>query len=179
MKSLRAIVPCLLLLATARAAEIPREWLEGDNDLRARLEGLQDKPPPDLIGVSWLNSKPISFIKLQGQVVVVDFWTPWSATCMEFIPRNNAIYERYRERGLVWIGVCSTQGAPVYEKTLQERGIKYPVCLDDTNFSDMRFAVDGYPDYYIIDKRGVIVAADAHNDRIEDIVKRLIEEPYP
>jgi cytochrome c biogenesis protein CcmG/thiol:disulfide interchange protein DsbE len=172
-----ALLLCSALVAPA--VTIDRTWLEGDDALRGRLEGLQDKAAPDLMTKKWLNSKPLSFIGLAGKVVVVDFWAAWSKDCRSAIPTHNRIYETYRKQGLIWIGVCSTQGGEDFEKTVQELDIKYPVCLDESGFSDMRFAVDGYPDYYVISRHGKIVAADAANDRIEDIVKLLLAEPYP
>lgn len=167
-----------LLAGGAFAVEIERAWLEGDDGLRGRLLDIQGNAAPDVLGVKWYNSKELVFAKLKGKVVVVDFWATWSKLCLAAIPRNNEIYEKYRQAGLVWIGVCSTQGAEIVEDIIRERGIKYPVCVDMTNFSDMRFAVDSYPDYYIIDKNGVIIAADCENDKVEDIVKLLLAEPY-
>lgn len=181
-RAARATCGLVLLFASALpapAVTIERTWLEGDDFLRGRLEGLQDKAAPELLTRKWLNSKPLSFIGLAGKVVVVDFWAAWSKDCRSAIPNHNRIYETYRKQGLVWIGVCSTQGGEDFEKAVQELGIKYPVCLDDSGFSDMRFAVDGYPDYYVISRHGKIVAADAENDRIEDIVKLLLAEPFP
>lgn len=165
--------------AAAMAVTIDPTWLEGDPGLRARLEGLQNKIPPDVLATKWVNCKPLSFFKLRGRVVVLEFWAPWSEHCRELIPRNNTLYERYREQGLTWLAVCTTQSAGDFDRAVRDLGITYPVCLDDSNFSDMRFAVDSYPDYYIIDRQGTIVAADCENERVEDIIKLLLAEPAP
>jgi cytochrome c biogenesis protein CcmG/thiol:disulfide interchange protein DsbE len=171
-----------LLLGTAliaRAAPLERAWLEGSDDLRGRLEALQDKAPPELMTRKWLNSKPLSFPKLAGKVVVVEFWAAWSKDCQAAVPFHNQLYAKYKDQGLAFIGVCSTAGGEDFEKVTRELKIAYPVCLDDGGFSDMRYAVDGYPDYYIISRHGLIVAADAENAHVEDIVKLLLAEPYP
>lgn len=168
-----------LLADTLPAAQIDPAWLEGDPGLRARLEGLQNKIPPDVLATKWVNTKPVSFIRLKGRVVVVEFWAPWSEHCRELIPRNNELYKRYRDQGLAWLSVCTTQSAADFDRAVHDLGIEYPVCLDDSNFSDMRFAVDSYPDYYIIDRSGIVAAADCENDRVEDIIKVLLAEPPP
>ena len=179
--AMRGLVQVLsfALAIQASAVTVDRAWLEGDDLLRGRLEGLQDKAAPDLLARKWLNSKPLSFIKLTGKVVVVDFWAAWSKDCRAAIPTHKQLYDRYKDQGLVWIGVCSTQGGEDFEKVVQELDIHYPVCLDDSGFSDMRFAVDSYPDYYIISRHGLIVAADVENNRVEDVIKLLLAEPYP
>ena len=58
-------------------------------------------------------------------------------------------------------------------RTVQEAGIKYPVCLDTEGKTAKTYGVDGYPDYYIIDAAGKLVLADCANSNVEKALEAL------
>jgi thiol-disulfide isomerase/thioredoxin len=61
---------------------------------------------PSLSGAeSWLNSPPLTADKLKGKVVLVDFWTYSCINCLRTLPYIHAWAEKYRDHGLVIIGV--------------------------------------------------------------------------
>ena len=75
------------------------------------------------------------------------------------------------------IGVCHDRGHERMAKVVADRGIRYPVCHDVGNVNKTNYMVDGYPDYYLIDREGRLRVADCANRRIEDAVRRLVAEP--
>ena len=94
-------------------------------------------PLPSLDGaVLWLNSPPLTREQLKGKVVLVDFWTYSCINCIRSIPYVRAWAERYRDKGLVVIGVHTPEFAferdPAnVRKAVAEFGIRYPVALDN------------------------------------------------
>jgi thiol-disulfide isomerase/thioredoxin len=71
---------------------------------------------PSLSGaVAWLNSPPLTPLELKDKVVVVDFWTYSCINCLRAIPYVRAWAEKYKDQGLVVIGVHSPEFA--FEKT--------------------------------------------------------------
>src|SRR4026207_612013 len=61
---------------------------------------------PNFVGVSnWLNSGPLSITDLRGKVVLVDFWTYGCINCTRTLPYVTKLYDTYKERGLVVVGV--------------------------------------------------------------------------
>ena len=92
-------------------------------------------PPLDGIG-PWLNSPPLTREQLKGKVVLVDFWTYSCINCIRSIPYVRAWYDRYKDDGLVVIGVHAPEFAFERElgnvrKAVADLGIRYPVALDN------------------------------------------------
>src|SRR3954468_17819967 len=64
---------------------------------------------PALDAKGWLNSKPLTPTDLKGKVVLYDFWTYSCVNCVRTIPAVRGWYDRYRNDGLVIIGVHSPE----------------------------------------------------------------------
>ncbi len=77
--------------------------------------GLEDAldapyPAPDFVGIdTWLNSPPLTMAQLKGKVVLIDFWTYSCINCVRTLPYITAWDQRYRDKGLVIIGVHSPE----------------------------------------------------------------------
>jgi thiol-disulfide isomerase/thioredoxin len=162
----------------ASVTGIPDEWLEGSPESRAkRFDGLKTgEAPPELKVTNWKNGDPLKLSALKGKVVMLDFWATWCGPCIASIPHNNELLERYKADGLVIIGVCNTQGSDEMGKTIESKGIKYPVAADVDDQTVERYAVDSYPDYYFIDRAGKLRIVDCKNDHAEDAIKLLLSE---
>jgi cytochrome c biogenesis protein CcdA/thiol-disulfide isomerase/thioredoxin len=117
---------------------------------------------PSLSGASaWLNSDPLTPEALRGKVVVIDFWTYSCINCLRSLPYVKAWYARYRDHGLVVIGVHAPEFA--FEKNegnvrraIKELGITYPVALDNNYAIWQAFNNQYWPAHYFIDAMGRI-----------------------
>jgi thiol-disulfide isomerase/thioredoxin len=117
---------------------------------------------PSLVGaVEWLNSKPLTPEMLKGRVVLVDFWTYSCINCLRSIPYVRAWAEKYKDRGLVVIGVHSPEFAfekniANVRKAVSDLKVDYPVAIDN-NFAIWRaFKNQYWPAHYFIDANGNI-----------------------
>lgn len=170
-----------LLLDEAAAKGIVRvnpAWLEGDTQKRARLSELEknsDNPPP-LAVKGWQNSKPIKIADQKGKVVVLDFWGTFSPSCIKRIEYHNELLDKYSSQGLVFIGVAATLGGEKVGDIVHEHGIRYPVCVDVENKTNISYGPNGFPDYYLIDKSGKLRIADCTNASLEDAIAALLSE---
>jgi cytochrome c biogenesis protein CcdA/thiol-disulfide isomerase/thioredoxin len=117
---------------------------------------------PSLSGATaWLNSPPLDAAALRGKVVLVDFWTYSCINCLRSLPYIKSWYERYKDHGLVVIGVHAPEFA--FEKdegnvsrAIKELGISYPVAMDN-NYAIWRgFDNHYWPAHYFIDGTGKI-----------------------
>ena len=170
MKNILFSVTILLASLTLSAAE---PALEGSN-VRATLNALQGKPAPELQLNGWINSKALNLKQLKGKIVVLDFWATWCGPCIASIPHTNELMEKYSKKGVVIIGVCAQRGAEKIEATVKERGIQYPVAVDQG--TNAAYKANSYPDYYIIDRNGVLRWADIVNRDVEKAIKHLLAE---
>ena len=118
---------------------------------------------PDLVGITgWLNSKPLSMANLRGKVVLIDFWTYSCINCLRTLPHLEAWDEKYREDGLVIIGVASPefkfeQDIPNIKMAIAKYGIKYPIAVDSALATWANFKNQYWPAHYLIDKEGRVV----------------------
>jgi cytochrome c biogenesis protein CcmG/thiol:disulfide interchange protein DsbE len=147
--------------------------LEGSR-VRAQLNKMQGQPAPKLALKGWINSKPLTLEHLKGKIVVLDFWATWCGPCIASIPHTNEMMEQYAGKGVVFIGVCAKRGAEKMGDVVKERGIKYPVAVDTG--TNAAYKANSYPDYYIIDRNGVLRWADIANRDVEKAIKILLEE---
>ncbi|MHC5024813.1 MAG: redoxin domain-containing protein [Planctomycetota bacterium] len=159
---------------------IPAAWLEGTPQARRRLANLlaADAPPP-IVSREWINTEPLDLESLRGKVVMVDFWGTWCGPCIRSIPKINSLHRKYKDDGLVVIGVCDHKKVEQMASVVETRGIEYPVCGDHGADMKRAYSVTGFPDYYFIDRAGKLRAADVQNARIEDVIKVLLAEPDP
>jgi thiol-disulfide isomerase/thioredoxin len=117
---------------------------------------------PSLAGATeWLNSRPLDPAQLRGHVVLVNFWT---LTCINWLrtePYVRAWSQAYREDGLVVIGVHTPEFSFEHaidrvRQATRERGIDYPVILDNDYAVWSAFANHYWPALYFIDEHGII-----------------------
>lgn len=117
---------------------------------------------PSLDGaVQWLNSKPLTPAELRGKVVLVDFWTYSCINCIRTIPYVRAWAEKYRDQGLVVIGVHAPEFAfekqiGNVEKAVRDFKITYPVAIDNDFAIWRAFSNSYWPAHYFIDAEGQI-----------------------
>jgi len=114
------------------------------------LSALDDAPV-------WLNSEPLTAEALRGRVVAVDVWTYTCINWLRTLPYVRAWHERYRERGLVVVGVHAPEFSIEHElenvrRAAGELGVGYPVVIDndfriwrafDNHYWPALFLVDG------------------------------------
>jgi thiol-disulfide isomerase/thioredoxin len=117
---------------------------------------------PSFAGATeWLNSEPLGPAELRGRVVLVHFWT-W--TCINWLrqePYVRAWSRAYRDSGLVVIGVHTPEFSFEHQvdgvrRAIAERGIDYPVAVDNDYAIWNAFANQAWPALYFVDADGVI-----------------------
>lgn len=117
---------------------------------------------PSLDGaVQWLNSPPLTAQALKGKVVLVDFWTYSCINCLRALPYVKAWAEKYRDQGLVVIGVHAPEFAFERDvgnvtKAMKDLGITYPVAIDNDYKIWRAFNNQYWPAHYFADAQGRI-----------------------
>ncbi|SHH82073.1 cytochrome c biogenesis protein DipZ [Pollutimonas bauzanensis] len=140
---------------------------------------------PALSGaVQWLNSPPLSAQDLRGKVVLIDFWTYSCINCLRALPYVRAWAEKYRDQGLVVVGVHAPEFA--FEKNVDnvkravaDLGIDYPVAIDNDYAIWKAFDNQYWPAHYFVDAQGRIRFhhfGEGQYDQSERVIQQLLAE---
>jgi cytochrome c biogenesis protein CcdA/thiol-disulfide isomerase/thioredoxin len=140
---------------------------------------------PSLAGaVEWLNSPPLTPAELKGKVVLVDFWTYSCINCLRSIPYVRAWADKYKDQGLVVIGVHAPEFA--FEKNIgnvkqavAKLIIDYPVAVDNDYAIWRAFSNEYWPADYFIDANGKIrhhFFGEGDYAESEKVIQQLLAE---
>ncbi len=117
---------------------------------------------PSLAGATeWINSPPLTPESLRGKVVLVDFWTYSCINCLRTLPYVRAWAEKYKDAGLVVVGVHTPefafekQSANVRRAT-KDLDIGFPVAVDSDYAIWRAFGNQYWPAFYLVDAQGRI-----------------------
>jgi len=140
---------------------------------------------PSLDGaVQWLNSPPLTAQALRGKVVLVDFWTYSCINCLRTLPYVKAWAQKYRDQGLVVIGVHAPEFAferdiGNVKKAVHDLGVDYPVAIDN-NYAIWRgFNNQYWPAHYFIDAQGRVRYhhfGEGNYAESERVIQQLLRE---
>jgi cytochrome c biogenesis protein CcdA/glutathione peroxidase-family protein len=122
---------------------------------------------------------------LRGKVVLVDFWTYSCINCVRTLPYVKAWHARYKDQGLVIIGVHTPEFAferntRNVEAALKRFGITYPVAQDNRYATWKAFENQYWPATYLIDKQGRVVKkhfGEGDYEETEAAIKALLAQP--
>jgi len=140
---------------------------------------------PSLDGaVQWLNSEPLTAAGLKGKVVLVDFWTYSCINCLRAIPYVEAWAQKYKDQGLVVIGVHAPEFAfeknvDNVKKAIGDLGITYPVAIDNNYAIWRAFDNEYWPAHYFIDAQGQVRHhhfGEGDYDQSERVIQQLLAE---
>jgi thiol-disulfide isomerase/thioredoxin len=132
----------------------------------------------------WLNSPPLTASALRGKVVLVDFWTYTCINWLRTLPYVRAWYEKYRDQGLVVIGVHAPEFS--FEKTpsnvrfaVKDMRIEYPVAVDSEHVIWRAFRNNYWPALYFVDAQGRVrhqQFGEGAYDQSEMVIQQLLRE---
>jgi thiol-disulfide isomerase/thioredoxin len=151
----------------------PADQIAGQSDL-ASLERANE----------WLNSSPLTAQALRGKVVLIDFWTYTCINWLRTLPYVRAWADKYRQHGLVVIGVHAPEFS--FEKNMnnvrwavKDLRVDYPVAVDSEHVIWRAFANQYWPALYLIDAQGRIrhhYFGEGGFEQSEMIIQRLLSE---
>ncbi len=186
--------PAMAMQGPAMAMQGPAMMAAGAA-MRMAGPGAQGEPAlpdegaaPALDGATqWLNSAPLASERLRGKVVLVDFWTYSCINCLRTLPYVKAWEHKYRDQGLVVVGVHTPEFAferdlGNVEKAVQRLGIGYPVAVDNRYAVWRAFRNQYWPAHYLIDAQGRLRYhhfGEGNTMETERVIQQLLQESGP
>jgi thiol-disulfide isomerase/thioredoxin len=176
------------ILASAIGAPIPT--LAEDKSMVQRTTATEIRLPvegefPSLGGATgWLNSSPLTPSSLRGKVVLIDFWTYTCINWLRTLPYVRAWAEKYKDQGLVVIGVHTPEFA--FEKNVdnvrraaKDMRVGYPIALDSDYAIWRSFDNEYWPALYFVDAQGHIRHhhfGEGDYEQSERVIQQLLAE---
>jgi thiol-disulfide isomerase/thioredoxin len=142
-------------------------------------QALEPAPAFDLESIDGtrLNSKVLA-----GKVVLMDFWATWCAPCIAEIPQWNDLYARYKDKGLVVLGVTIRSGwASDIKPDVAKLKMAYPVVVGNDDVEKGFGGIWGFPTTFLVNRRGQIYKKytgtyPQKQTQIEADIEKLLEE---
>ena len=119
--------------------------------------GLSDGNQAPDFTVRTITGEEYSLSDLRGQVVLLNFWATWCGPCEREMPELQAVYDAYRERGFTILAINFEESAERITAFAEERGLSFPLALDESGTIHERYAIIGQPRTVILDERGIIL----------------------
>jgi thiol-disulfide isomerase/thioredoxin len=133
---------------------------------------------------AWINSPPLTASSLRGKVVLIDFWTYTCINWLRTLPYVRAWAEKYRDQGLVVIGVHAPEFA--FEKNLdnvraavKRLHVDYPVAVDSDHVIWRAFDNHHWPALYFVDAQGRVrhhYFGEGAYEQSEMVIQQLLAE---
>ncbi len=123
---------------------------------------LVGKPAPAFtlpVVVNGSSANPtLSLSEFQGRAVVLDFWATWCGPCQAEAPLMNKLAQRFGERGLVVVGVDTSEPDGHGRPWAIAHGLSYPIVYDTDNLTAERYGVTNMPTLVVISRAGKVTA---------------------
>ena len=185
----------------ARGLALPSARLYGQATELLLRQGEKLGLPPELPGVGPAASPeikvaerigqtaPVRLSELRGRVVLLDFWATWCTFCVQTMPRLNAMHRRYKDRGLVIIGLNEFEGniegrsatraeeLEYFRRFKREMNVPYDFAVAADAENDRLYGVAGLPTAVLIDRRGRVrfITVSANEEEAELLRKMVVK----
>jgi peroxiredoxin len=135
-------------------------------------------PAPDFT-MNDIDGKPFTLSSLKGKVIMIDFWATWCPPCVRSIPEAKNIWNTFKAKNFVLLGVSLDKDLDVWKKYVTEQQMSW-IQVADGNFWDNKaaitYGIGSIPSVWIVDQEGNIALKDVNPLSEGDVIKAKITE---
>ena len=157
------------------------------------VAGLEPPSPPELVVTELIGAGPVRLSELRGKVVLLDFWATWCTFCVKTMPRLNALHKKYKDQGLVIIGLNEFEGhikgqpatraeeLEYFRRFKREMNVPYDFAVAADARNDAPYGVASLPTAVLLDRRGrvrflTIGASEEEAELLKKMIVKLLDE---
>jgi thiol-disulfide isomerase/thioredoxin len=146
--------------------------------------GSQESPRPGYLAPDFtltdLNGGQVKLSSFRGvKPVWVNFWATWCPPCRAEMPEMQKIYEKYKDKGIEFLGVDVQEGNSTVSDFVKNGGFGWNFLLDGDGNVSRKYYVSGIPTHVFIGRDGVIkdlVVSGLSNDMMESELTKLLAQ---
>ena len=109
----------------------------------------------------------------RGKYVLVDFWASWCGPCRQEIPNLIALYEKYKDKEFLVIGVAAQDNPEASLKDIDEMQIPYPQILNTQKIATDLYGIDAIPETILFAPDGTILARGLRGEELERQLQKI------
>ncbi len=103
-----------------------------------------------------LDGKSVRLSDFRGKPVLVNFWATWCPPCREEMPTLEKAYQKYRDQGVVFLGIDKQEDAETVRKFVSQNGYSWTFLLDSDDQVGRSYYVSAIPTSFFIDRQGIV-----------------------
>ncbi len=153
----------------------PADYKKETDFVNKKLFALSGKPfiPLQLTN---FDGKYFSSNVFKNKLVLLDFWEVWCGACITSLPKVQALYEKYKDRGLQVYGIIhEKENLETAKLIAQKRKINLPMLFGNEQ-SKKNYSINAVPVYILIDKTGKIVfVMEGYPDNLEEEIRKNLK----
>jgi cytochrome c biogenesis protein CcmG, thiol:disulfide interchange protein DsbE len=145
--------------------------------LKANLSQLELGAAPDFT-IKTYDGKTFTLKHNRGKIVLLNFWASWCGPCRSEAPELNAIWDEYKDRDVVFVGVDYLDNEKDARSFIKEFGMEYTSGPDNGTEVSGQFRIKGVPETYIIDENGnlaMTIPGPTTAPELRKILDKLLE----
>ncbi len=125
-----------------------------------------------------VDGREVDLAKLQGKVVLIDFWATWCGPCVAELPNVIKAYKELHPKGFEIVGISLDSDKAELEGFVKEKGMEWPQYFDGKGWQNeisTKYGIDSIPAMWLLNKKGMVVSTNARGGLEETVAKLLAE----
>ncbi|MDP2601812.1 MAG: TlpA disulfide reductase family protein [Deltaproteobacteria bacterium] len=148
--------------------------------LVSNLQEIKDRSPAPGFTLPDLERGKVSLKDFRGKLLMLNFWASWCVPCREEMPAMERLYQKYKDRGFVILGVNLKDDKKSAISFVRELKITFPIGFDPNGEVGLLYGAWGLPATYLIDTKGIALArawgpADWFSPGARELIEALLD----
>lgn len=149
--------------------------------VNAQVKATKDRKTAPDFDLKDVNGKVVHLSDFRGKAVLLDFWATWCGPCKIEVPWFIDFQRKYKDRGLVVIGVAmDDEGWKAVKPFLDEMKVNYRVVMGNDATADLYGGVEALPTTFVLDREGRIAKTHvglSSKEDFEEEIEKILADP--